>query len=279
MKIALCNETYRNWPLEQALSHAAGLGYEGIEIAPFTLTGTAARITPDIVSQVAGIARRCHLQIIGLHWLLAGTQGLHLTSPRREVRQRTSDYLAELTRICRDLGGQVMVFGSPGQRNRAEGISLARGHQLAEDCLTPLVPVLETSGVTLALEPLGPEEGNFLNTAAETRQLVERFDSPHIRLHLDVKAMSTESQPIPQIIEDHAGVLAHFHCNDPNRRGPGMGDVDFGPILGTLKRVGYHGWLSVEVFDDSLPPEQLAGDSIGYLRQQLARLAGPEASP
>ena len=101
--------------------------------------------------------------------------------------------------------------------------------------------------------------------------MIEELASPWCRLHLDAKAMSTETQPIPRIIEEHAARLHHFHANDPNRQGPGFGDLDFRPILETLARIDYRGWISVEVFDYAPGPERLASESAEYLRRCAAQ--------
>ena len=103
-------------------------------------------------------------------------------------------------------------------------------------------------------------------------QLIEMVGSPHCRLHLDVKAMSSEAKPIVDIIRDCASHLEHFHANDANRRGPGMGEIDFVPILQTLKDIDYQGWVSVEVFDYDPGVEALAKESIDYLRDCLERI-------
>ena len=121
----------------------------------------------------------------------------------------------------------------------------------------------------------GPAEGDFLRTADLGRQLIDLVASPRCRLHLDVKAMSTEGQPVEQIIRRHAAVLQHFHANDANRRGPGMGDIDFLPILRALQDVDYQGWVSVEVFDYAPGVEALARNSITYLQTCLDRLSDP----
>jgi sugar phosphate isomerase/epimerase len=274
MRLAICNETFQDWPLERAFRYAAELGYEGLEIAPFTLHADARAISPQQRSEVRRLAEAAGLRILGLHWLLAKTSGFYLTTPDPTIRQQTAEYLAELARLCRDLGGHVMVLGSPQQRNLLPGVTHEQAMELAADCLKRVVPALEAHQVTLAVEPLGPQEGNFLLTARQGRELCQRVNSPWCRLHLDCKAMASEGRPIPEILREHADLLAHFHANDPNRRGPGMGELDFMPILRTLKEIGYRGWVSVEVFDYTPGVEALAGQSIRYLRQCLAEL-GP----
>ena len=107
-------------------------------------------------------------------------------------------------------------------------------------------------------------------TAASAIRLAQMIDSPNVRLHLDVKAMSSEPDDICDIIRASASYLVHFHANDPNKRGPGMGDVDFVPILRTLQDVNYDGWVSVEVFDYAPGIEALATESIQYLERCLA---------
>ena len=67
-------------------------------------------------------AEAAGVRIIGLHWLLARTEGFQLTSPDPAVRKRTGEYLAELARAAADLGGDILVLGSPVQRNLPDAI-------------------------------------------------------------------------------------------------------------------------------------------------------------
>ena len=120
MKYGICNETFGDWPLEKALQLASETGYTGWEVAPFMLTDNVR--TFDAASRRAyrRAVESAGFEIIGLHWLLAKTTGLHLTTHGSHVRQRTSDYLRGLVDLCADLGGDVMVLGSPQQRNVPE---------------------------------------------------------------------------------------------------------------------------------------------------------------
>ncbi len=273
MNYAICNETFQDWPFEKAFRFARECGYTGIEIAPFTLNHDARAIGAEERARVKGQIADAGLTCVGLHWLLAKTEGYYLTTPDAAVRGRTSDYLAELARLCRDLDGTIMVLGSPLQRNLLPGVSHDQAMDHAAEVIRAAMPVLEDCGITLALEPLGPAEGDFLNTAELGIDLARRVDSPNCRLHLDVKAMSTEAKPIADIIRDSRDWIAHFHANDPNLLGPGMGEVAFEPIFGALKEIGYDGWVSVEVFDYSPGAETICEKSLAYMREIEARIA------
>lgn len=272
MKLAICNETFQDWPFERAFDFAKECGYEGIEFAPFTIHNDARQISATERSKIRGQVESRGLQTVGLHWLLAFTEGYYLTTPDTDVRRKTAAYLGELAQLCRDLGGEVLVLGSPKQRNLMPGVSHAEGVRYAVDVLQQAMPAFERTQTVLAVEPLGPQEGDFLLTADAGAELVRAVASPHCKLHLDVKAMSSESTPIPENIRQHQSLLAHFHANDANRRGPGMGEIDFVPILRTLKEIGYDQWVSVEVFDYTPGVESLARDSAEYLRRCLAQI-------
>lgn len=278
MRFAICNETFTDVSLEAGFEAAAELGYEGVELAPFTLAPYITEVSPARRAEIRKTIESLGLKTVGLHWLLAKTEGYHLTSPDVMIRRRTTEYLLELIRACADLGGNVLVFGSPQQRSILPGVDRRQAEDYAVEVLSGLHKELERTGVILAMEPLSPQETNFLNTAEETVQLLRRLGSPHIKLHLDCKAMSSESVPIPELLRRHRADMAHFHANDPNRQGPGFGALDFIPIFRALREIDYRGWVSVEVFDYSPGPRRLAEESLAYMKRCLAALDAPSAS-
>jgi len=271
MKFAICNETYEGWGIEAVCEHAASCGYDGVEIAPFTLDADPLRLDEARAGAVARCAADAGVEIVGLHWLLVKPEGLHLTSPSAAVRERTVDFLKHLARLCAAMGGGVLVFGSPKQRDVLEGQSYDDCFARAADACREVCQAAGPLGVTLALEPLARAETNFLVTAEETLRLIEAVGHPACRLHLDVKAMADEDKPIERIIADSGAYLRHFHANDANRRGPGFGEVDFVPIAAALKQAGYDGYVSVEVFDYRPDPRTIAARSLEYLKRTFAQ--------
>ena len=127
-KYAICNETFKDWPFQKAFALAAECGYTGIEIAPFTIADYVTRIPTTKRTEVRRQAEKVGLEVVGLHWILAKTHGFHVTSADAAVRGRTVQYLGELARFCADLGGKVLVFGSPKQRDLAPGMDLSLIH-------------------------------------------------------------------------------------------------------------------------------------------------------
>ena len=213
-------------------------------------------------------AERAGLEIIGLHWLLVTPPGLYLTSPDDFIQRRTADYFIDLVRLCADFGGNVCVLGSPQQRNLLPGVDVNQALDFAEQTLQRALPEAERCGVTIAIEPLAPEETDFIRTAVEGIELVKRLNHPNFGLHLDTKAMvASETRPLDEVIQTSRDHLVHFHANDPNLLGPGMGELDYRPILAALKDVSYAGYVSVEVFDYRPGPEAIAEKSLCYLQQ------------
>ena len=270
MRFAICNEIFKDWKLEDALAHAARLGYAGVEIAPFTLADSVVDITARERQKIRETAARNQIEIAGIHWVLVKPEGLYINHPDRSLRERTAKYFCDLVDFCADVGGKVMVVGSPKQRNVLPGVSRAQAWDWAAATFRNAVARAEQRGVIVCFEPLAPAETNFINTAAEALAFVQQVPSPHFKLILDVKAMSSESKPIPAIIRESWPHFAHFHANDRNLKGPGFGDVDFKPIAAALREVGYEGFVSVEVFKFEEGAEVIAAKSIEYLRGTFA---------
>ena len=230
----------------------------------------ARNVPAEKIVEVRDQAEEAGVEIIGLHWLLAKTEGFYLTSPDPTVRRQTAEYLralAELSIPRRQGDGARITRNS---ENLKEGVSYADGEAYAAEVLHGAIPACRDFGVTIALEPLGPAEGNFLLTAASGIHLAKLVASPYCKLHLDVKAMSSEKSPIPDIIRASREWTIHFHANDPNLYGPGMGEVDFHPIFAALKETSYGGWVSVEVFKYDPTPDEIARKSIDYMQKVLA---------
>jgi sugar phosphate isomerase/epimerase len=270
MKFAICNEIFQGWSLEDTFAYAAKTGYDAVEVAPFTISKSVTNVPSARRAEIREMAAHHEIAISGIHWVLVQTEGLHLTHPDPSIRQRTAEYFHALVDFCADLGGKFIVVGSPKQRNLENGVTLEQGRDYAAGCFRDAVKQAEQRDVTICFEPLAPSETNFINTAAQAIEFVGQFRSPKFKIILDVKAMCSESKPIPQIIRESWPNFAYFHANDKNLKGPGFGEIDFKPIAGALREVGYDGYVSVEVFKFEEGPQLIAEQSLKTLREAFS---------
>ncbi len=266
-RYAICNELFEGWSLEKTAACVAELGYQGLELAPFTLCQRVTDLSAAERRQIRRTVEGAGLAVVGLHWLLAHTEGLQLNDPDPAVRKRTEQYLLALIDFCAEVGGQVLIFGSPQQRNLRPGWSREQAWQSTAEILGRCGQRAQERGVIFCLEPLSSRETDFISSVDEAIELVRRVNHPGLQMMVDVKAMAQNPRPVAEQIRLAHPLFRHVHVNDPNLLGPGMGEVDFRPILATLKELEYAGWLSVEVFDFSPGPERIARESLANLKE------------
>lgn len=269
MRLAICNETYQDRTFDEVCGHVAACGYDALELAPFSLKEDPRELTEADALTLSRKASEHGLDILGLHWLLTRPTWFHITSPDSLQRIETVRFGRHLARFCAMTGGRIMVWGSPKARSIQVDWDREECWKRAVEAVRSVAEEAGKYGVTIAMEPLGRKETNFLNTAAETIQFCQAVDHPACKLHLDVKAMSDEETEIPEIIKKSRDWTVHFHANDPNLLGPGMGEVKFEPIIEALRETQYAGYLSVEVFDYRPGAERIAEESMAYLKQML----------
>lgn len=268
MKFGICSEIFKDWnSIDRTFDYVKSIGYDGIEIAPFTIAQYVTDIPPETRKAIVDKAAAIDLDVIGIHWVLVGPEGMHINHPDAEVRERTAQYVIDLVHFCGDIGGKVMIFGSPKQRNVSEKLTYEQAFDYTVEAFEKALPVCEERGVTICMEPLTHLETNFCQSAEETMSIVKRVNHPNFRLMLDTKAMTFEPEGRPALIRKYADYIAHYHANDENLHGPGFGEVDFGPIFEALKDIDFQGYVSVEVFKFDDGPEAIATRSLNYMKQ------------
>ncbi|RYX91663.1 MAG: sugar phosphate isomerase/epimerase [Comamonadaceae bacterium] len=252
------------------------MGYDGLEVAPFTLASDPMDISEVQARDYARIAHDHGLSIYGLHWLLVAPAGLSLVSPDTAVRRRTTEVLCRLVELCELMGGSYLVHGSPKQRSVPEGETLEVAMARIRESLAQVAQVAEACGVTYCIEPLSHNETDVLNTVAQAATLVDEINSPAFKTMIDCSAAGqSEADSVGELMEKWmpTGRIGHVQVNDPNRRGPGQGRMVFKPILESLLRMRaaghYNGIIAVEPFDYVPDGMGSAAHSLGYLRGVL----------
>lgn len=280
MKIALCNEVLQPLAFAEQCRLASALGYDALEVAPFTLSDDPLQVSDVQAREWARIAADHGIAISGLHWLLVVPADLSITSPDAVQRARTVQVMQRLVELCALLGGRYLVHGSPKQRSISSGSSVEAAWEHARDCFARAAERAVACGVTYCVEPLSTRETDFINTVADGVRMVEEVASPGLRTMIDCSAASqVEVESLAELVARWVptGYVAHVQVNDTNRRGPGQGALHFGPVLRALlaqQRMGhYPGLIAVEPFDYVPDGPGCAARAIGYLHGLLEELS------
>ncbi len=274
MKFGICNEIFKEWnDVERTINYVKETGYDGLELAPFTFAQYAYDIPASTRQAIVRHAEKAQLDILGIHWVFVGPEGVHLTHPDPEVRTFTAKYMVDLVNFCGDVGGKVLIFGSPKQRNVGRDVTYNQAFGYARDVFEKALPACEQRDVTICMEQLTHWETNFCHTPEQTVELIDAVAHPKFQLLLDTKAMSFLEEDRPAMIRKYGKYLRHYHANDANLNGPGWGDVDFKPIFEALQDIQYDRYVSVEVFKFDPGPEAIATRSLAYLKR-CAQTAG-----
>jgi sugar phosphate isomerase/epimerase len=275
MRIALCNEVIAPMPFPAQCEHAAKLGYDGLEIAPYTLSEEPHRMGSAQIAAARSAAADAGIAVTGLHWLLVKPAGLSVSARDEAVRRRTLDVMYALVDLCAELGGRYLVHGSPQQRRIEAGERREAAMARAQACFAAVAERAERAGVLYCIEPLASAQTPLINTLEEAAAMVEAIRSPAVRSMLDCSAAGREEKAsLAELVERWLPrrVIAHVQVNDRNRRGPGQGEQRFAPLFAALLRHGYAGDVAVEPFDYVPDGPGAAARAIGYLRGLLEAL-------
>ena len=270
---ATCNEAFEKQPFAEACQAIRRAGYEGIEIAPFTLGEDPAQVPAFQRREVRDIMASEGLEFVGLHWVMVSPKGLHVTTPDAALRARSWQHIRNLIDLSADLGPKgVLVFGSPKQRSTTGGLSRAEATRNFVEGLAGVAPHAEMLGVTVLVEALPLNQADVVTTLDEAAAIVREIDSPAVRTMFDVHNAVDETEPHAALIDRYFDLIRHVHVNEIDGSHCGAADYDYKPILEMLRRRNYAGWISLEAFDFSYGAERLVTDSLRHLESEIAKL-------
>lgn len=273
LRQATCNEGFKDYAFRDACRTIRRIGYEGIEIAPFTLAEDPAQVPAEARRAYRSIMGDEGLRFVGLHWLMVSPRGLHVTTPDAALRERSWRHIHHLIDLCADLGPDgIMVFGSPNQRATTGGLSPAEATRHFMDGLAGVAPHAEERGVTILAEALPIGQCNVMTTLDEAAAIVREIGSPAIQTMFDVHNAVDEIESHTILIQKHFDIIRHVHVNELDGRHPGTGSYNFKPILRLLMQRRFPGWISLEAFDFSPGPEVVARESLQFLEDACASM-------
>jgi sugar phosphate isomerase/epimerase len=180
---------------------------------------------------------------------------------------RVERYVATALARARQVGAEVLVFGSGVARRVPDGFSRERAGDQLVHFLRTVADAATANGLTIAIEPLNRKESNIINSVAEGVELAQRVDRAPIRVLADFYHIDEESEPLAHLSQFKEW-LAHVHVADTERLAPGTGGYPYAEFANELRRAGYTGMVSIECRWQDFAAE--AGPAVQFLRRTFS---------
>ncbi|MCF2706073.1 sugar phosphate isomerase/epimerase [Arcanobacterium haemolyticum] len=224
--------------LDQLIHDACAVGADGIELRCVTSDLTEAHSIKQRVSD-AGL-------IFGgiSTGRLVREEGLVFSHTDPQLRKRAAEALCRMIDIARIFDTDILIGSAKGNQHDDEPLE-AYTDRLA-DCLAVADRYAEGSGVKIQIEAINRYEINALTTGRATAEFIETYALNNCYVHLDTFHMNIEEADLPTAIRGVGEHLGYFQFADSNRRWPGEGHIDFGPIFAALNDVHFTGVWSLE---------------------------------
>jgi len=264
MRYAICNELFGKLDFKESCLMIVKYGFQGVEIAPFTLFNDLKNVDNKKIRKIKQILKKTGLDFVGFHWLFLSPKGLHITTPDLNIREKSWDHLKRLIDITGELGGGVLVLGSPKQRN-AIGISPKEALKYLKEGLSKIAQYAVERNSTILIETLPKKHSNIINTLEESKQLIRSIDKVSINGMFDFHNCADENIPWSELIENNFDIIQHIHLNGVNGSYPSTKNTNFIPAFMKLAQKNYKGWISLEIFHKPKDPDFVLSETRNFL--------------
>ncbi len=263
MRLALSNLAYPAVTAEGLLPRLAAMGLTGIEVAPTRLAPWDA-LSDGALRGHRGMLAGMGLCVSSLQAILFGAEGVALLGEAASF-ERLVSHLARVAEVGAVLGASVAVLGAPRQRARG-ALAAEEAFRLGAERLRRAAETMQAGGgPVLGLEPVpAAYGGDFLETWQEALAMVRAVDHPWLRLHLDTACVHLGGGDIAEAVAAGIDELAHFHLAEPKLVPFDAPRADHAGAAAALTRVGYGGWLSIEMMERAEDPEGAAVEAVTF---------------
>ena len=227
--------------LDSAFHKLSRLGYDGVELMsrdPGNLDGKNMHRSLELNG----------LKLVGLctgH--VFGEDGLGLVGLGEDKRQRAVERIKRFIDFAAGYGGEGTLVNIGRSRGPGYPHEVERTLAEMENAFRQLAEYATPAGVRIVLEPINVLQAAYIHTTQDGIAMVERVNHPNFGLMLDTYHMNIEDVDIYDSIHQSKPYLRFVHFADNNRHWPGSAHLDFEKIVGTLDKIQYGGFVSLEI--------------------------------
>jgi sugar phosphate isomerase/epimerase len=238
-------------------------GFDYLELR----TSEVAALSDSDYQQLRAKLKQVGLPVLDTYLFIPAN--IKLTGPNVDNDQQMAYVRLALDRASQ-LGARVVAMGSGPARSYPDGFPKDQAYAQLVDFCRRIGPEARARNITIAIEPLRPQESNLIGTLAEALDFIKLVNDPNIQLNLDYYQFEMVKEDPADILKA-GNHIVHIHMANPNGRVlPLRGDeYNYAPLFANLWKIGYDREMGVEASSTDFAKE--APESIAFLREALAR--------
>lgn len=274
MKPAYSTNAYVRYSIHEAIERVARLGYRGVELMADIPHAWPESTTDADVTAIRSSLDRAGLVVSNVNaFMMNAVQDFWHPSwiePDEACRRRRIRHTVGALTLAARLGATCITTEPGGPL--PDGKSHRWGMDVFVEGLREALSHAEREGVSLLVEP---EPGLLIENAEQFLELARRLDSPAFGLNFDVGHFYCVSDPLPETIDRLREFTRHYHIEDiaasrvHEHLIPGRGAIDFRGVVDAIRRTGYDGWLTVELYPYLDDPDGAGAASLSFLNDLL----------
>jgi sugar phosphate isomerase/epimerase len=275
VKLAFSSNAYLRHPFDETAERIAAIGYEGLELLADVPHAWPAGLLEGPKRAIRETMARTGLQFSNVNAFMMNAINDHrqpywhpsFIEPDPNYRRVRIDHTRRALELCAELGAPHITTEPGGPIN--PGQTRQQALDLFVEVLKPLAEHAEKVGVLLLIEP---EPDLLLERTDQYVELADRVNSPALGLNFDVGHAYCMSEDLPKAIAALAPYTRHYHLEDiaasrvHHHLPPGDGAIDFAEVVDAIRKTGYDGWLTVELYPSQEKPDEAARQAYNVLK-------------
>jgi sugar phosphate isomerase/epimerase len=285
MKLAFSTNAFKRYNLEDSIKEIAGIGYRGVEILCDVPHAYPPLFKAQQIISLKDTISTLGIQISNLNaftlyaigdvyhpsWIEKDNegndndQGDSSSSARHARIQHTIDCI----RLAKKIGGKCISTEPGGPISDTDpSISLHELEKIFLNGLTKVTEVAEEEDIKVLIEP---EPFLLIENSQQFKNFMKNVVSDHIKLNFDIGHFYCVNENPVELIYNLSDYIEHFHLADiaenrvHNHLIPGKGSIDFLPIFEAMDKIGYDGFVTVELYPYQDNPVEAAREAYIYL--------------
>jgi sugar phosphate isomerase/epimerase len=275
MRLAFSTNAYLRHPFDEAAQRIAAIGYAGLELLADVPHAWPAGLLDVQKQGILKSMERAGLAFSNINAFMMNAINDYrqpywypsFIEPDPQYRRVRIDHTRRALSLCAELGAPHITTEPGGPI--APGQSRQEAIDLFVEVLKPLAQHAHDLGVLLLIEP---EPGLLLETTDQYLEVAERLNAPSIGLNFDVGHAFCVKEDLPRAIAKLATHIRHYHVEDiaasrvHHHLVPGTGAIDFVEVIKAIRKTGYDGWVTVELYPFIEDPDTAARSALSILR-------------